>query len=129
MVNTVDVNTLHDGERNAVFQIRIEGDGSGDESNTELVDISGLLGAPDEVKIRAVDGKLTGFSATLEWNATANEAACEVPAGTSFLDADMYGGIINNAGAGKNGDIDITTVGLGNGDVGTIVLEVRKKYT
>lgn len=126
MVNVVDVNTLHDGERNAVFHIRIEGDGSGEESATSLIDISTLKGAPSRVKIRAVDGKLTGFSASLLWDATTDELAAEVPAGTSFLDTDMYGGIINNAGAGVTGDINITTVGLGAGDNGVIILEVRK---
>ena len=129
MANVVDVNTIQDGERNAVFHIRIEGDGSGEESATQLIDISTLLGAPPEVKIRAVDSKLTGFSASLLWDATTDELAAELPAGASFMDADMYGGIINKAGAGVTGDIMITTVGLGAGDNGSIVLEVRKKYT
>jgi hypothetical protein len=129
MANVVDVNTLHDGERNAVFHIRIEGDGSGDEAASALIDISTLKGAPSSVKIRAVDGKQTGFSSSLLWDATTDELACEVPAGTSFLDADMYGGIINKAGSGVTGDINITTVGLGSGDNGVIVLEVRKKFT
>ena len=128
MANVVDVNTQLDGERNAVFHIRIEGDGSGDEAATQLIDMSTLSGSPSSLKIRAVDGKLTGFSASLLWDATTDELACEVPAGASFVDADMYGGIINNAGSGVTGDIMLTTVGLGSGDNGVIVLEVRKKY-
>lgn len=126
MANTINVETELDGERNLVLQIGITGDGTGDETNTALVDISAFNA--DEASLVAVTGDLTGFSATLEWDATANEIAQQVPEGHSFVDYGFTGGNINRAGAGKTGDIDISTVGLGLGDKGSIRLELRKKY-
>lgn len=128
MANTITTRTLHDGERNTVLHIAITGDGTGEESSTALVDVSTLSGTPDEVKIHAITANLTGFSVALEWNATANELAYPLSEGDSFTDFEHYGGLINNAGTGKNGDIDFTTSGLGSGDKGTIILELRKKF-
>jgi hypothetical protein len=128
MANDIVTRVLHDGERNVVLHIAITGDGSGEETATELVDVSALGLSPAEVKLHAITGDLTGFSLTLEWDATANEVAWEVPVGHSFMDFEHTGGVINNAGDGKTGDIDFTTVGLGDGDVGTLLLELRKKF-
>ena len=42
---------------------------------------------------------------------------------------DDIGGLWNNAGAGKTGDVLFTTVGAASGDRYTIILYVTKKYT
>ena len=79
------------------------------------------------MKINKIQAYLTGFSAELLWDATANVSITDL---TADDDLDMtfkqFGGLINNSTTGKTGDIVFTTVGLGLGDTGTIVLEMQK---
>jgi hypothetical protein len=42
---------------------------------------------------------------------------------------DDFGGIWNNSGAGKTGDIRFTTIGASSGDRYTIILYMTKQYT
>jgi hypothetical protein len=44
------------------------------------------------------------------------------------LDFSRFGGITNNAGTGKTGDLLFTTVGAASGDRYTVVIEVLKSY-
>ena len=44
------------------------------------------------------------------------------------FDFSRFGGLTNNAGAGKTGDILFTTVGAASGDRYTVVMEVYKNY-
>jgi len=41
----------------------------------------------------------------------------------------MFGGLINNAGTGKNGNIVFSTADASSGDTYTVVLEMQKSYT
>ena len=43
-------------------------------------------------------------------------------------DYTSFGGLTNNAGSGKTGDIKFTTVGHANGDTYTVILYLRKDY-
>ena len=127
MVNSVVTQTIVDGERNVVTKTHIVGDGSGEESDTTLLDVSTFTGTPATVKIVRIGGYLSGFSASLAWDATANVDIVNLPSDDTLgIDAVPYGGLINNTGAGKTGDILFTTVGLGAGDEGTIILEMKK---
>lgn len=127
MVNTITPQTIVDGERNVVSKIHIAGDGSGEETATQLLDVSAFTGTPATVKIVRLGGYLSGFSVELLWDATANVTITNIPADDEFeIDAVPYGGLINNAGTGITGDILFTTVGLGLGDKGTIILEMKK---
>ena len=125
MVNTVEVQTLVSGPRNLVLKVHIDGDGSGEETDTLIVDAS-AYGA-SEVKIMGVHGDFSGFTAELEWDATTNVHAMNIPDYDVDADFTKFGGLINNAGAGKTGDILITTTGLGLGDTGHLILEMKKK--
>lgn len=125
MANTITTQTLNDGPRNLTVKVSVEGDGTGDESNTQLIDVSSF--GVDAVKIEKISGALNGFSVTLEWDATSNLNAYTLPEGESFVDFRGVGGLINNAGAGKTGDIDFSTTGLGAGDKGSFLLELVKK--
>ena len=127
MANTITSQTLLDGPRNLVVKVKITGDGSGEESDTDLVDISDFTGPPGEVSIEKIKSSLVGFSTKLSWNATTNVDALDLPVGENHMDFTPYGGLTNNAGTGVNGDILFSTVGLGAADDGTIVLEMRKK--
>ena len=43
-------------------------------------------------------------------------------------DYSSFGGLTNNAGSGKTGDINFTTVGASDGDTYTIILYMRKGF-
>lgn len=127
MVNTVTTQKVIDGERNVVTKTTILGDGSGEETVTQLLDVSTFSGAPGTVKIIRIQAYLTGFSVSLLWDATTDVTIIELPADDDInQDFKVFGGLINNSGTGKTGDIMFTTVGLGAADTGTIVIEMQK---
>ncbi len=47
---------------------------------------------------------------------------------TSVKPVTQFGGIPNNSGSGKTGDIDFTTVGHSNGDSYSIILVLTKNF-
>ena len=125
MANTVEVQTLINGPRNLILKVHIDGDGSGEETNKLIVDVS--LYDCSEVSIKHVQGSFSGFTAELLWDAAVNTHAFNVPDYDVDQDFCSFGGLINNAGAGKTGDIVMTTTGLGNGDTGHLVLKMKKR--
>jgi hypothetical protein len=63
------------------------------------------------------------------WDATTDVVIQTIPQNTSYtLDYEKFGGLTNNAGAGKNGDILFSTSDASAGDEYTIVLEMVKSY-
>ena len=63
------------------------------------------------------------------FDATSNVIAIELGENQSgYHDYSSFGGITNNAGSGKTGDILFTTVGHSSADSYTIILQVRKEY-
>ena len=127
MANTLTKQTIFDGQRKVIVKIHIVGDGSGEESTANLVDASTYSPSFTDERLVSVVGSLDGFSANLIWDATANVDILTLDEGETVIDFDVYaGGIPNNAGAGKTGDILLQTVGLGSGDEGTIILELIK---
>lgn len=131
MANTVDIQTIEDGERNVVVKVYLASDGaSGELTDQVLVDFSTLSGLKTDLKLMKVEGQLTGFDATLEWDATADAPIIGLyaSAGAFVHCFKEFGGIPNNAGAGKTGDLTITTSGFAAaGDAGFICLHCRKK--
>ena len=128
MTNTITTQKIVDGERNVVTKTTILGDASGEETATQLLDVSTFSGTPGTVKIIRIQAYLSGFSVSLLWDATTDVTIIELPADDDInQDFKVFGGLINNSGTGKTGDIMFTTVGLGDGDTGTIVIEMQKK--
>jgi len=128
VANTITTTVLLDGPRRATVQIDIVGDASGDEASTEVLDISAALAMGDrtEVKIDRIQAHLDNFGAILEWDATANVIAWALSAGgDSDMNFRSHGGIRNSSGAGKTGDIDLTTTDLGS-EYGSIILHLVK---
>lgn len=125
MANTITSQTLVDGSVLCTLNRHILGDGSGEETNTILVDASAFN--TSNLKVMKVQSSLTGFSVKLDFDATANVPFLELPAGDSEFDFTSFGGISNSAGTGKTGDILFSTVGLGSGDSGSIILHLKKK--
>lgn len=126
MAGTITVQKIVDGSRNVIIKATIGGDA--DLSNAVLFDASAYVGANTNNKLMKIQFALDGFDARLLWDATANVDLIALP--ENYMDTQCYkffGGIPNNAGAGKTGDILITTVGLGAGDDGHIILYLKKK--
>ncbi len=116
-----------DGSRNLVVKIHINGDGTGEETDTLLIDASTYSPAFTESKLMKMTSNIVGFSAELNWDATVNTICVIARAGDSEFDFSTIGGIPNDSGAGRTGDLLITTVGLGAADHGILILEFKKK--
>lgn len=129
MANTITKTVINDGPKNHIVEVRIIGDGSGEETAASLIDVSATSEAPTGVVLEKIYWSLTGFSATLKWDATTDTVAFECVEGTGGIDMSVIGGPIRNtAGDGKTGDLLLATTGLGNGDNGYIRIHAKKKY-
>lgn len=130
MANVITKTTLNSGFRNTVVLVNIEGDASGNESNTLLIDRSDYAPDGTETNVLRIEGHLSGFSATLSFDATTDLPFVQLPADEYFCyDWRDIGGISSNrAGAGANGDILITTSGLdvGADDAATLTIYMAK---
>lgn len=129
MANTITKQTILDGTKNLVIKINITGDGTGEETDLVLIDASTYSPAFTGGSLIGIHSTLVGFTAKLKWDATANVECISIPDYEYNLNGSQigwFGGLPNNAGAGKTGDMLITTIGLGAADHGTIVLELEK---
>jgi len=133
MVDAVTALKLIDGPRNVVVQFSNTSDGTGEAAVTK-VDVSALsahasAGPCTGVKIMGVKYHTVGMSVKILWDANADTIALEVPAGVSDShDYRKFGGLQNDAGAGKTGDIKFTTIDHTDGDTYRITLEMVKDY-
>lgn len=136
MANTVDIQTIQDGARNAVFRVYIASDGSsGDEADTAIVDVSSLNNDPDgksvdNVRVDRINAMLNGFDARLEFDADTDDEILVLKDGQEYdYDYRRSGGLVDPKSTGYTGDITITTSGLAStDDEGMIYLECTKRY-
>lgn len=129
MANTVTKTVILDGGRNLVVLVNISGDGSGEETNTLLVDRSAFDPVDGtELVIERVAGLVSGFTAALSFDALTDLVFLRLPDGKDFDHCwSEFAGVSSNKALDQaNGDILLTTSGLGNGDVGTFILQMRK---
>lgn len=129
MANTVDTQVIEDGPKFAVLKVYMASDGaSGELSDQVVVDASTLWGAPTTLTLNAIWASTTGCSFNLEWDATTDVGIMSFP--SDFVEEfcfKKFGGIPNNSGTGKTGDILINTSGFtASGDQITLVLHVKK---
>lgn len=132
MADAVTSQILVDGTQRAVFKFTNISDGTG-ESGVVKIDVSALSPFQGEpctgVSIQRVDAMTAGMGLNLLWDATTDVVALTFgEADFISLDFSRFGGITNNAGTGKTGDLLFTTVGAANGDRYTVVIEVLKSY-
>lgn len=125
MADAVTSQILVDGERNAVMKFTNISDGTG-ETAALKVDVSTLAGAPSSVKITHVEYDISGMQVAILWDATTDVPAIILSQGQQRFDFTSVGGLINNAGAGVNGDILFTTIGASANDTYSIVLHMKK---
>ena len=136
MADAVTTRVLQDSDDFCVMYLTNISDGTG-EAAVLKVDVSTLANsrrngaACTEVSIVEIEAATTGMAVQLLW-----DAATDVPAAlfgvtsAGFISKmDFLGvGITNDAGAGKTGDINLTTFGHTAGDTYAITLKMRKKY-
>ena len=124
MADAVTSQTIEDGERNCIMKFTNVSDGSG-ESAVAKVDVSALSAnsagvSCSEVRVLRVSHAIVGMSVQMFLKAESSNG---------HMDFKDFGGIPNNSGSGKNGDILFTTVGHSSGDTYSIVLEMVKVYS
>ena len=133
MADAVTSQTIQDGERKAVLKFTNASDGTG-ESAVKKVDVSALtanhLGqACTSVQINKIWWQCTGLSVKIDFDASTNVLAIGLSENSNgHHDYSSFSGIPNNAGSGKTGDLDFTTVGASSGDSYMIILELIKSY-
>ena len=133
MADTVTSQTIQDGDKIAVLKFTNASDGTG-ESAVKKVDVSALssnsLGQScTSVSIARIYWACVGMRVNIEFDASTNVLAMPLPADSTGDEYyDLFSGIPNNAGSGKTGDIDFTTVGHSDGDAYSIILVLNKIY-
>ena len=133
MADAVTSQTLIDGERTAVLKFTNISDGTG-ESAVKKVDVSALSASGNKqtctgCSIEKIWYITNGMKVKILFDATSDVLALELPdTDSGYFDYSSFGGIANNAGGGKTGDIMFTTVGHTSADSYTIILQVRKEY-
>lgn len=133
MADAVTSQTILDGERLFIAKFTNISDGTGEAAVTKI-DVSTLNpnaagNACNGVKINKVWAQTQGMSVDILWDATTDLICETIPENQFYLmDYSSFGGLPNNAGTGKNGDVLFTTVGAASGDRYTIILECIKTY-
>jgi len=131
MADAVTSQLIVDGPRRAVMKFTNISDGTG-ESAVLKVDVSALAAGPNGavctgVKIRSVKYDIQGMKVNIMWDATTDVPAL-VLGGFGKQDFYKLGNIPNNAGTGKTGDINFSTIGAGANSTYTIELDMVKAY-
>ena len=137
MADAVTSQTLIDGDRYAVMKFTNISDGSGESAVTK-VDVSALQPLASNtaaqktctgVSIERIWWQCIGMKVRILFDASSDVMAIELGENQSGShDYSIFGGLTNNAGSGKTGDINFTTVGHTSADTYTIILYMRKEY-
>jgi hypothetical protein len=133
MADAVATQILFDGERKAIMKFTDISDGTG-ENKVLKVDVSALSPsasnkACDGVTITKIHASLHTMTVDMYWDATTDVYIQTLtPNGMYTFDYEPIGGLWNNAGTGKTGDILFSTHENAAGARYTIVLEMVKSY-
>ena len=137
MADAVTSQTLIDGDLYAVMKFTNISDGTGESAVTK-VDVSALqaLGSNTAsqktctgVVIERIWWQCIGMKVQILFDASSDAFCIELGENQSGNhDYSLFGGLTNNAGGGKTGDINFTTVGHSSADTYTIILYMRKEY-
>ena len=134
MADTVASQTLADGPKTAVLKLTNISDGTGESAVTK-VDVSALQTSADGdtctgVTIERIWWQCIGMKVQILWDATTDLFCIELGENHSGdHDYTKFGGLTNNSGSGKTGDVNFTTVGHTSGDTYTVILYLRKDFS
>lgn len=133
MADAVTTQTLLDGERLVIQKFTNISDGTGETAVNKIIPANlapnafGL--ACNGVKINRIWATTHGMEVRILWDATTDVFAWMLPQNTNyFMDFSDFGGLQNNAGAGKTGNVAFTTIDASAGDMYSIVIEGIKTY-
>ena len=133
MADAVATTVIEDGSRFYTAQFTNTSDGTGESAVTK-VDVSALESAYNGVAcsgvtIERIWWQCIGMKVQILWDATSDAFCIELGENQSGNhDYRSFGGLTNNAGSGKTGDLKFTTVGASSADTYTIILYLRKKF-
>ena len=133
MADAVASQTIQDGAKHAVLKFTNISDGTGESAVTK-VDVSALSANVDGttctgVSIEKIWWQCIGMKVNILFDATSDVLAMQLGENQSgHHDYSSFGGLTNNAGSGKTGEIKFTTVGHADGDTYTVILNLRKDY-
>ena len=133
MADAVTTQTIVDGPKYAVLKLTNISDGTGESAVTK-VDVSGLAESANGVTytgatIQKIWWQCTGMKVSILFDASTDVLAIQLGENQSgHHDYTSFGGLTNNAGSGKTGDINFTTVGHSSGDTYTVILYLRKEF-
>lgn len=132
MADAVTTQTIFQGDKVLVMKFTNISDGTG-ETNVVKVNVASLTkyqGMPCiAVQIDKVYAMTHGMEVRLYWEASTPQLIMTVPQNVMNTQSfDEFGGIDNNAGTGKTGNITFTTADASAGDMYTIILVMRKLY-
>ena len=134
MADAVASQTIVDGPSFVALKLTNISDGTGETAVTK-VDVSALeadsrtgLSCTD-VNIERIWWQCIGMKVRILFDADTDVMAIELGENQSGNhDYSVFGGLTNNAGTGKTGDVKFTTVGASSGDTYTVILYLRKKF-
>ena len=109
----VTTQILQDGERNVTWKVIATGAAGGESATldiTTLAPIDSSRGTKaTRLNLKCIDFDASG-SVDIEWEATANVLAWRFGPGTAQdFNFEKFGGIPNNAGAGRTGNVIVST--------------------
>ena len=134
MADAVASQIIVDGPSFVAIKLTNISDGTGEDAVAK-VDVSALeadsrtgLSCTD-VNIERIWWQCIGMKVRILFDADTDVMAIELGENQSGdHDYSIFGGLVNNAGTGKTGDVKFTTVGASSGDTYTVILYMRKKF-
>ena len=134
MADAVASQIIVDGSSFVAIKLTNISDGTGETAVTK-VDVSALEAdsrtgqSCTDVNIERIWWQCIGMKVRILFDADSDVMAIELGENQSGNhDYSIFGGLTNNAGTGKTGDVKFTTVGASSGDTYTVILYLRKKF-
>ena len=134
MADAVASQIIVDGPSFVAIKLTNISDGTGETAVTK-VDVSALEAdsrtgqSCTDVNIERIWWQCIGMKVRILFDADTDVMAIELGENQSGNhDYSIFGGLTNNAGTGKTGDVKFTTVGASSGDTYTGILYLRKKF-
>jgi hypothetical protein len=133
MADAVATQILFDGERKAIMKFTDLSDGTGEVKVAKVIPAnlnkSSFNKACDGVTITKIYAMTHGMEVELYWDATTDVLITVIPQNTNYVaDYESFGGLWDNSGAGKTGQVLFSTLDASAGDTYTIILEMVKSY-
>ena len=133
MADAVATQILFDGDRKAIMKFTNISDGTGETKVAKVIPgnlKSSYAGkACTAVTITKIYAMTHGMEVAVYWDATTDVLVTVIPQNTNYVsDYEEIGGLWDNSGAGKTGQVLFSTLDTTAGDAYTVILEMVKSY-